>query len=507
MADTYQSKYTGAEIDKRLEWAEEISPHIAKQLNTETGIHGVRYWQDKLEYNDGESWVEIETGGGGSFVVKGLYANLAALIAAHPTGEAGDAYAVGTAEDNDVYIWSIVSSDWVNIGPLRGEKGDPGEDGTDGADGRGIVSIIRTSGTGAAGTTDTYTITYSDSTTSTFQVYNGADGEGSGDMLKSIYDPNNKNADAFSMDNMVEGTTNKVFTSTEKTKLAGIAANANNYTHPTTPGNKHIPSGGSNGKILGYDSDGTAKWIDPPAGVEIANNLTTTVAGKALDATQGKALADLISTKQAKTDNTLVTTSKEVVGAINEVFTSASNGKALIAAAITGKNVPTEPTDTYQQMADNIGLLGEYIEEAWFYRDGAENVPFEAMANIEGTSTKQVDHLYSYVAYDSTGTQDAGFTTSVKVDLTDISTLYIDWEATSTAASNAGAQFLVGTDQGSSHIAIVDKTPTPSFGRTIDSLDVSALSGEYYIKTRIYIGTAGNSGKNISSKTYAIRGE
>lgn len=35
MADTYQSKYTGAEIDERLEWAEEISPHIAKQLNTE----------------------------------------------------------------------------------------------------------------------------------------------------------------------------------------------------------------------------------------------------------------------------------------------------------------------------------------------------------------------------------------------------------------------------------------------------------------------------------------
>lgn len=195
MADTYQSKYTGAEIDKRLEWAEEISPHIAKQLNTETGIHGVRYWQDKLEYNDGESWVEIETGGGGgSFVVKGLYANLSALIAAHPTGEAGDAYAVGSAEDNDIYIWSIVSSAWVNIGPLRGEKGDPGEDGVDG---RGIVSVTRTSGTGAPGTTDTYTITYTDSTTSTFNVYNGADGTGSGDMQSSVYDPTGKVSDAF----------------------------------------------------------------------------------------------------------------------------------------------------------------------------------------------------------------------------------------------------------------------------------------------------------------------
>jgi hypothetical protein len=58
-------------------------------------------------------------------------------------------------------------------------------------------------------------------------------------MLKSIYDPNNKNADAFSMDNMVEGTTNKVFTSTEKTKLAGIDENANNYTHPGSGTNPH----------------------------------------------------------------------------------------------------------------------------------------------------------------------------------------------------------------------------------------------------------------------------
>lgn len=59
-------------------------------------------------------------------------------------------------------------------------RGDTGATGADGDDGRGIVSITRTSGDGSAGTTDTYTITYTDSTTSTFQVYNGADGTGSG---------------------------------------------------------------------------------------------------------------------------------------------------------------------------------------------------------------------------------------------------------------------------------------------------------------------------------------
>ena len=36
------------------------------------------------------------------------------------------------------------------------------------------------------------------------------------------------------------------------------------YTHPTTAGNKHIPSGGSSGQFLGYDSAGTAKWVNNP---------------------------------------------------------------------------------------------------------------------------------------------------------------------------------------------------------------------------------------------------
>lgn len=53
---------------------------------------------------------------------------------------------------------------------------------TNGDDGRSIVSVTRTAGTGAPGTTDTYTITYSEAPlTSTFTVYNGANGlDGSG---------------------------------------------------------------------------------------------------------------------------------------------------------------------------------------------------------------------------------------------------------------------------------------------------------------------------------------
>lgn len=154
---------------------------------------------------------------------------------------------------------------------LKGSKGDTGADGQDGTDGRGIVSITRTSGTGDAGTTDTYTITYTDSTTSTFDVVNGAngtngtngtdgvsptvttsksgkvttititdsqgthtatildgaDGSGSGDMLKSTYDKNENgivdNAEKVNNHTVnADVPSNAVFTDTTYTAGTGI---------------------------------------------------------------------------------------------------------------------------------------------------------------------------------------------------------------------------------------------------------------------------------------------
>lgn len=55
---------------------------------------------------------------------------------------------------------------------------------------------------------------------------------------------------------------NGLMSAADKKKLDGIAANANNYTytHPTTAGNKHIPSGGASGQILRWSASGTAVW-------------------------------------------------------------------------------------------------------------------------------------------------------------------------------------------------------------------------------------------------------
>lgn len=70
----------------------------------------------------------------------------------------------------------------------KGEKGDKGDtgpvgltglqgpQGIQGETGNGIASIVLTSGNHAPGTLDTYTITFTDGTTTTFQVYNGDNG-------------------------------------------------------------------------------------------------------------------------------------------------------------------------------------------------------------------------------------------------------------------------------------------------------------------------------------------
>lgn len=77
-------------------------------------------------------------------------------------------YLIGT----HLYVYVGTGGDtadgkYQDCGEFKGQQGEQGEDGN------GIVSIVKTS---TSGLIDTYTITYDDGTTSTFNVTNGADG-------------------------------------------------------------------------------------------------------------------------------------------------------------------------------------------------------------------------------------------------------------------------------------------------------------------------------------------
>jgi hypothetical protein len=48
------------------------------------------------------------------------------------------------------------------------------------------------------------------------------------------------------------------------------------YTHPTTAGNKHIPTAGATDQVLTYSSSGTAAWADPAGGDALASGMIRT---------------------------------------------------------------------------------------------------------------------------------------------------------------------------------------------------------------------------------------
>ena len=120
------------------------------------------------------------------------------------------------------------------FGLPRGERGERGEKGSS------IDKIERTSGNGAPGTTDTYTITTSDQKQYTFTVYNGADGLGSGDMKAAVYDPDgNRKPIPYSLSDITEDAQHRTVTDLEKAEWSGKSDFSGNYSDlqgtPTIP--------------------------------------------------------------------------------------------------------------------------------------------------------------------------------------------------------------------------------------------------------------------------------
>lgn len=97
-------------------------------------------------------------------------------------GEDGGYYTPAVSGEGDL-TWTPSKEDMPDV-PGANIKGPQGENGSDG---RGIEKIERTGGDGSAGTVDTYTITYTDGTTSTYTVTNGKNGQNaSGDGTLSV---------------------------------------------------------------------------------------------------------------------------------------------------------------------------------------------------------------------------------------------------------------------------------------------------------------------------------
>ena len=104
---------------------------------------------------------------------------------------------------------------------------------------------------------------------------------------------------------VVTTSANGLMSASDKTKLNGIAANANNYTHPST---------------------------------HAASMITV-----------------------ADASNVFAGSNVETV--LTELFTNANNGKTAVANAVTAMGVPASPTDTFTVLANKVGQI--YTGKKW----------------------------------------------------------------------------------------------------------------------------------------------
>lgn len=165
-----------------------------------------------------------------------------------------------------------------------------------GQPGTSVSRIQRTSGTGAAGTTDTYTMYDSnDDAIGTFTVYNGTNGTGAGDFMADGSVPmtgplnmgGNKitnlgapgadtdavrksdlDAVAAEVDGILDGTTPAHLAPATDTKIGGviIGEGLSVTEDGTVSADDQLPAGGTQGQVLTQGTTGP-EWQDAPSGL------------------------------------------------------------------------------------------------------------------------------------------------------------------------------------------------------------------------------------------------
>lgn len=251
-----------------------------------------------------------------------------------------------------------------------------------------------------------------------------------------------------------------------------------------------------------YDSTDTSLTSDnvEDAIDELDNNISANVADieqLQLDVVAVQNQVDNLNAADIPFDNTLSgMISDDVQGAIEEVFQSVSNGKELIASAITDKGIPTLATDTFETMAENIeaieggggsgyiGLKATNYNKNQFVTFKGSGTTAQALATIEDNRVS-IYNNQSYLQYRWIDL--VGF--YVDIDLTDIE--YISFRTNRTNNAGRMYSFALNTkpelitsgstiSTGSGTYGLI-QYPTDAAATTNFTLDVRGITGHRYV--------------------------
>lgn len=327
------------------------------------------------------------------------------------TGDKGDTGATGPqgvsvtdAEINESgrLIITLSAGEPIDAGNAVGPTGAKGDTGATGPEGASVSRIERTSGTGAPGTTDTYTVYLTDgSTGGTFQVYNGANGTGSGDFMADGTVPmsgalqmggnritnvgapaadtdavrqSDLKAVSDEVDKILDGTTPVAIPAATTAKIGGVIVGdgLSVETNGTISADSQLPEGGTNGQILTKTANGET-WADPPdTGVTTFNNRSGAVTPQA-----GDYSADMIEfadgeTFQQKYDAGELTGPQGGQGPKGDTGAPGADGGYYTPAVSAAGDLTWTPSKSGMPAVSGVNIRGPQGEQGPAGQDGAQ---------------------------------------------------------------------------------------------------------------------------------------
>lgn len=279
---------------------------------------------------------------------KGWFADLTALQTAHPSGSNGNWAILGS--DDHVWIWDSDTNDWVDSGSTA-----------------------------------------------------------TGDMLASIYDPTGVSDDAFDMENMVEGSTKKILTPSERTAIATNTSNIAlklNIANPTMTGTL---SGGTTCDFSNTYRVGTGSnqiQIDYVTGITGAfgANLTTKVRnGFNL---QGSGYWSLLQNLLRSEVIAYVSGANYQCRFLGEIYANGTKYEWLRVDSLSGGGAKTQLTgnvgigitpteklhvDGNQILTGGLDLLGSYLNLGGITNNGLINAKYGIRINLDSDNNSGSD--------------------------------------------------------------------------------------------------------------------
>ena len=277
----------------------------------------------------------------------------------------------------------------------------------------------------------------------------------------------------------------------DKTKLDGIATGANKYSHPTSSGNKHIPSGGSSGQILRWSADGTAVWG--------ADNNTTysaaTTSAAGLMSAADKTKLDGIA---ANANNYILPAATTVLGGVKTTSTVTSTSGLTACPIIDGTVYYKDTNTTYSVATQSAnGLMSANDKKTLDGMTATTTTPKAAGTAAVGSETKYArgDHVHPA---QTTVSGNAGSATKLATarnfTIGKTAKSFNGTAAVSWTLDEIGSNVYVGTTAPTD--ADVDVWVDPT-----GSINLSALWNSIYPVGSIYMSTSSTNPKDLFTGT------